>query len=49
MILIIFIMLSCVNFEVKFVRRQMNSVVHTLAGAANTQNIEKCNVTLSLQ
>ncbi|GAU49837.1 hypothetical protein TSUD_408060 [Trifolium subterraneum] len=33
---IILVMLSCVNFEVKFIRRQMNLVVHTLARAANS-------------
>jgi hypothetical protein len=33
---IILIMLSCANFEVKFVRRQVNSVVHTLARAVNS-------------
>ena len=32
---IIFVMLSCENFEVKFIRRQVNSVAHTLARAAN--------------
>ncbi|KAK2360575.1 hypothetical protein QL285_085828 [Trifolium repens] len=32
---IILIMLPCANFEVKFVRRQVNSVAHTLARAAN--------------
>ena len=33
---IILIMLPCANFEVKFVRRQVNSVAHTLARAANS-------------
>ncbi|CAJ2668572.1 unnamed protein product [Trifolium pratense] len=33
---IILVMLSCVNFEVKFIRRQVNSVAHTLARAANS-------------
>jgi ribonuclease HI len=33
---IILVMLSCVNFEAKFIRRQMNSVAHTLARAANS-------------
>ncbi|KAK2423550.1 hypothetical protein QL285_033999 [Trifolium repens] len=33
---IIFVMLSCENFEVKFIRRQVNSVAHTLARAANS-------------
>ncbi|KAK2362183.1 hypothetical protein QL285_087268 [Trifolium repens] len=33
---IILIMLPCANFEVKFVRRQANSVAHTLARAANS-------------
>jgi hypothetical protein len=32
---IIQIMLSCVNFEVKFVRRQANMVAHTLARTIN--------------
>jgi hypothetical protein len=29
-------MLPCANFEVKFVKRQVNSVAHTLARAANS-------------
>ncbi|CAJ2666249.1 unnamed protein product [Trifolium pratense] len=33
---IILVMLSCVNFEVKFIRRQVNSVAHNLARAANS-------------
>jgi hypothetical protein len=33
---IILVMLSCANFEVKFIRRQMNSVAQTLARAANS-------------
>jgi ribonuclease HI len=33
---ILLLMLSCANFEVKFVMRQMNSVAHTLARAANS-------------
>jgi ribonuclease HI len=33
---IILVMLSCENFEVKFIRRQVNSVAHTLARAANS-------------
>ncbi|CAJ2637965.1 unnamed protein product [Trifolium pratense] len=33
---IILVMLSCVNLEVKFIRRQVNSVAHTLARAANS-------------
>ncbi|PNX99535.1 trypsin/chymotrypsin inhibitor, partial [Trifolium pratense] len=33
---IILVMLSCANFEVKFIMRQMNMVVHTLARAANS-------------
>jgi hypothetical protein len=32
---IILAMLSSVNFEVKFIMRQVNSVTHTLARAAN--------------
>ncbi|KAK2381601.1 hypothetical protein QL285_069192 [Trifolium repens] len=32
---IILVMLSCANFEVKFIRRQVNSIVHALARAAN--------------
>jgi hypothetical protein len=33
---IILVMLSCANFEVKFIRRQVNSVSHTLARAVNS-------------
>jgi hypothetical protein len=33
---IIFAMLLCVNFEVKFVMRQMSSIAHILARAANS-------------
>jgi ribonuclease HI len=33
---IILTMLSCANFEVKFAMRQVNSVAHTLARAANS-------------
>ncbi|KAK2426207.1 hypothetical protein QL285_024902 [Trifolium repens] len=33
---ILLLMLSCANFEVKFVMRQMNSVAHTLARAVNS-------------
>ncbi|KAK2417843.1 hypothetical protein QL285_040096 [Trifolium repens] len=33
---IILIMLPCANFEVKFVRRQVNSVAHTLARAVRS-------------
>jgi ribonuclease HI len=33
---IILTMLPCANFEVKFIRRQVNSVAHTLARAANS-------------
>ncbi|PNX88646.1 cytochrome p450 [Trifolium pratense] len=33
---IILIKLSCANFEVKFIRRQVNLVAHTLARAANS-------------
>jgi ribonuclease HI len=33
---IILVMLSCANFEVKFIMRQVNSVTHTLARAANS-------------
>jgi hypothetical protein len=29
-------MLSCANFEVKFITRQVNSVAYTLARAANS-------------
>jgi hypothetical protein len=34
---IIHIMLSCVNFKVKFVRRQTNMVAHTLALTVNSR------------
>ncbi|GAU24203.1 hypothetical protein TSUD_23400 [Trifolium subterraneum] len=33
---IILVMLSCPNFEVKFIRRQVNSVAHTLVRVANS-------------
>jgi hypothetical protein len=32
-------MLSCVNFEMKFIRRQANMVVHVLAPEANSRAI----------
>jgi hypothetical protein len=35
---IILVMLSCANIEVKFIRRQMNLVAHTLATAANSSS-----------
>jgi hypothetical protein len=34
---IILTMLSCANFEVKFVMRQVNSIAHTLARAVNSR------------
>jgi ribonuclease HI len=33
------LMLSCVNFEMKFIRRQANMVVHALAPEANSRAI----------
>jgi hypothetical protein len=35
---IIFIMLPCANFVVKIVMRQVNSIAHILARAANSWN-----------
>jgi hypothetical protein len=34
--ILILVMLSCANFEVKFIRRQVNSVAHILSRATNS-------------